>query len=476
MKLFDILNKLDINTEEKYKDINIYDISCDSKLINKSSLFIALNGTKFNGNVFINDAKKNGAVAVLTDEVKYQDIKENIFYIKNLRLRLSQIAYDFYRNQPSNIIAVTGTNGKTSVVNFCKQLWDLFNQESSVIGTLGIDSKIEFDFSIHNTTPDIITMHKILRILFNENIDNVALEASSHGIDQKRLDKIKVNIAIFTNLSQDHLDYHGDMESYFLTKTKLFTEILVNDGIAVINSDDIKSDELILMLEERNIKYIDFGKNADYFKILELSEENMKIKVNDEIYEINTSFVAEFEKYNLLAAMVAFYIMGFDLNKIVDLIPKIKNVKGRMHKILNNKNLNVYVDFAHTPNALKNVLKELNKIKKGELVLIFGCGGERDKGKREIMAKIAHKYADRTYITDDNPRNESAEDIRKDILKFHDQAIEIAGRDIAIKTALENLLENDILLIAGKGHEDYQIIGEKKYDFSDIDFVKKCLE
>lgn len=471
--------------------INI--LCCDSRLVKSTSLFFAIKGASSDGNKFIDDVINKGVKFIVTDDaesLKNPNIIANgvhITLVNDARVALSQAANILYPLLPQYMVAATGTNGKTSVVSYCRQLYTLLGASSCSIGTIGIECPKNFDLtpiqeildkSPALTTLDPVTFRYILHNLAKNNIRYVAFEASSHGLDQERLHGIKVDAACFTSFSQDHLDYHKNMDYYLLAKLKLFTDNLSQAGVAVLNSEIEQLDYIKSYLQERNIKFLTVGMNGD-LKII----DNTICTYNGQKYNFTTDIVGSFQATNLLIAVMMVHLTGFPFEQVISKLPQIKAVKGRLERVANS---NIFIDYAHTPDALEKSLLELKKIKseiysnRGSLKVIFGCGGNRDSGKRPLMGQVAAKIADRVIITDDNPRDEDPKFIRQQIIQgiiaITNRYIEINNRKIAITETINNLQEDDILLIAGKGHENYQIIGNKKLPFSDFDIAKEALQ
>jgi UDP-N-acetylmuramoyl-L-alanyl-D-glutamate--2,6-diaminopimelate ligase len=482
MTLAQLLKELEIdisNLEQGFHNKTIERITLNSKKIIKNSIFISLKGQSFDGNNYIEDALSSGAITILSDNQSLANVDKNIFYVQDLAINLVKIAQYYYNNLPGNLVAVTGTNGKTSIVNFVKQLYCLLKKPVATIGTMGsninlLDKVIKLD-STH-TTPDILSFYDVANRAKSSGCDNLIFEASSHAIAQKRIAGVKVKIAAFSNLSQDHLDYHQNMENYFAAKAKLFSNYLHNDGIAIINSDSEYAIKLADICKQRSINCFFYGKKALDLKLLPLNNEVINLLYKDHIYQFNFNLKGEFQLYNLLCAIAILLHNGFKISDIITQIPHLKAVEGRMEEIKIRDNFRVFIDYAHTPDGLENVLKSVAGFSKRKIILVFGCGGDRDKGKRSLMAKIASKYSDYIIVTDDNPRNEDPQEIRTQILNKinnKDNVIEIANRKAAIIKALNIAKQDDIILITGKGHEKYQIINNKKYFFSDSCIVKE---
>jgi len=448
-------------------------ISEDSREIAEEGIFVAIKGSSVNGEDYISKAIENGASEVVVDSKSSINIKDGIKLTKvdNPRRYLSQKSAELYPKQPKYLTAVTGTSGKTSVAFFFKELCKHIGFKSSSIGTLGVlCDNVDISFAETLTSPSAPHLHKALEELSNAGVNHVCVEASSHGLDQYRVASLKLKAAAFTNFSRDHLDYHEDMDDYFKAKMRLFNEVL-GDGIAVLNADIPQYQDLI-----KNCKnYISYGEHGKEIKLLSYDESSIAVTIKGEQFNVETDFAATFQKYNLLAAAGLVLAIGIEPKEITQAMEKVKIVPGRMHFAGEKNGAKIYVDYAHKPEALETVLKSLKTNCLGSLKLVFGCGGDRDKGKRSIMGSIAQTYADEVFITDDNPRTEDASSIRKEILESCSKAVEIAARGEAIRESMSNLHENDILVIAGKGHEEYQIFGDKKSHFSDFEEVQKNL-
>ncbi len=450
-------------------------IAADSRKVKQGYVFVALKGVKSDGAEFIQEALKNGAVAVISSEAPRQDVC--FIRHKNPHLALAKIAARFYPAQPRFIAAVTGTNGKTSVVNFCRQIWTELEKKSASIGTIGIiDGNGKFyDSGSSMTTPNPIILHEKIDALTRGGTEYLAIEASSHGLDQYRLDGLKISTAAFTNLTRDHLDYHGNMLNYLAAKKRLFSELVQPGGTAVLNADAADFPAIKNSAMARGCKIISFGKNGDniMLKKIETLESGQKIALNfnGENFSTRISLVGEFQAENILCALGIVHSSGFAPEKIMEVLPKIKSVPGRMEPVGNN----IFVDYAHTPDALEKSLKTLRPYAKEKLIVVFGCGGDRDKGKRVEMGKIAGFCANVVIVTDDNPRSENPATIRKEILAGAKGATEISDRKKAIEYAVSLLKNGNILLIAGKGHEKTQIIGNEIYPFDDVEIARQAL-
>ena len=469
------------SVDKNYKKIPVAGICFDSRKIKKSDIFFAIEGNKKSGRKFVEEAINNGAAAVVINKnEKIKNKKISTIKVENVRKSLSEAAANYYKKKPSKIVAVTGTNGKSSVADFFYQILDLCGKSAASIGTLGIVSK-KYNKKTNLTSMDPVSLHQNLENLVRRKINYVILEASSHGLDQNRLDNLKINTGMFTNLSRDHLDYHKNMKSYFNSKMYLFKNLL-NKNSHIITDEEIKEFKIIKRIsKKRKIKKFTIGANSGNIRILfnKYKEDKQIVKVlfNSKIIVFEVSLIGYFQIKNLLLAVLAAYSCGLNQNKIFNQINKIKPVSGRLECVANlNNNSKIIVDFAHTPDALEQALVALKKQFKKDIVIVFGCGGERDKNKRFTMGKIAKKYCRKIFITDDNPRNENPKKIRRDIFRgCKKNAEDIGSRKKAIGAAIEELKSNEILLVAGKGHEKTQDYGNKIIDFSDKKIIKKIV-
>ena len=474
-----LIGKLFNNIPKKFKHHEFRNLSFDSRNCKLKDIFFSIKGTNSNGNKFIKNAIKNGARTIISD-LNYQGLKNGVLYINssNVRKTLSYAGSKIYVKKPKNLVGITGTNGKSSVANFYYQILSQNKKLSASIGTLGIKSKL-YKKSFEITTLDPITLHRNLQIIKNKKINNVILEASSHGLKQSRLDHLRFNCSIFTNFSRDHLDYHKNYKDYLNSKLKLFKNLTKKNATVIFDNDLSTSKILKKICNLKKFKITTIGKkNSDLninriscFKDLQVVEFDYKKKK----YLINLKLVGKLQVKNILMACLAAECSGVKFSKIISNIHKIKPVEGRMEQIKTIKNgSKVILDFAHTPDALKSSLKNLKEqYPLNNLNIVFGCGGNRDKAKRPLMGKIANKYCEKVYLTDDNPRNEIPKKIRSQIKSkiSRKKLIEIPSRKNAILKAINNLSSGDILLVAGKGHETYQQYGSAKKSFSDREII-----
>ncbi len=451
-----LLKKLIKNLSKEKNRIDIKGLEIDSRKVKKDFIFFAVKGLKFNGEKFINEAVNNGAVVIVCSKnCKYTNKKILVIKKSNVRYFLSEISSKFYKDKPKNIIAVTGTNGKTSVADLFYQILKINKIPVASIGTLGIKSKNRIIKS-ELTSPDTILLHKSLEKIKKDRINNVIIEASSHGIHQKRMSHLNFKAGIFTNFSQDHLDYHKTMKSYLNAKLFLFEKILFNHKSIISDSAIPEFLKLKRIAKKRRLRLIDVNK--------------IKNKIPSQALKFT-----KFQIINLSMAIEAAKLCGLAEKKIFSSLKKIKDVNGRLELVKTfSNNVKVYVDFAHTPDALKKVLDTLKDFHGNNITLVFGCGGDRDIKKRPLMARVASENCKKIYVTDDNPRNEKPEKIRKEIIKNikNKNYFNVSSRKDAIKTAILNSKPNEVILIAGKGHETHQIYKKKIISFSDKKIIK----
>ena len=477
-----LLGNLIKSAGKKYKKIYVKNICFDSRKVKKNDIFFAIEGNKISGTKFIKQAIFKGASAIISSKgIKFENNKIPFILVKDVRKTLAEASSNFYKKKPPNIIAVTGTNGKSSVADFFYQLLTLNKISVASVGTLGIISR-KHKKKTHLTSMNPVFLHRNLQILAEKKVNNVILEASSHGLEQKRLDNLNIKTGIFTNLSHDHLDYHHDMKSYFNSKMYLFKNLLNKNSKIITDVDNKEFKQIKNIAETRKIKKITIGTKSGNIKILNNryreNKQIVKIFYNSKFFLLEIPLIGYFQVKNLFMAILAALNCGISQNKIFKQIKKIKPVPGRLECIANlNNNSKIIVDFAHTPEALEQSLIAIKKQFKKEIVIVFGCGGERDKRKRFTMGKIAKKYCRKIFVTDDNPRNENPKKIRNDIMKScRKLATNIGSRKKAIETAIKELEPNEVLLVAGKGHENTQDFGNKIKTFSDKKVIKEIIK
>jgi UDP-N-acetylmuramoyl-L-alanyl-D-glutamate--2,6-diaminopimelate ligase len=451
--------------------------------VDNNSVFVCIKGSKVDGHNFINKAIKNGAAAIIIEE-EFQLKSENIALIKvgNTKSALASIANIFY-GEPSrkiNLIGVTGTNGKTTVVNYIKDILEDYGQCTGVIGTLGYELREEQISveKINPTTPEALELQAVFNEFVNKGAENIVMEVTSSGLSKHRVDFCDFNIGLFTNLSQDHLDEHGTMENYKNEKIKLFHKC----NIGIVNIDDNVGKEII---EKSTCEILTYGiKEAADIRATEIEYNNDSVLFTVNLKNMNkrvrANIPGKFTVYNVLGSIGTCYALGLDIDRILNSISYIKPVSGRLEMIKNSSNKNVIVDYAHTPDALEKLLMMARDITDGRLITIFGCGGDRDKSKRKVMGMAAGILSDYCIITSDNPRNEDPlkiiEEIEDGMWRIDSKYEKIADRRKAIEKGLKLIKGDDLLIIAGKGHEDYQIIGNKKFHLDDREVVKEILQ
>jgi len=467
---------------EKAKgSVEITGLTVDSRCVHKGDLFVALPGAESDGRAFINDAIKAGASAVLTTPgVSIDNASFPIVEDTNPRRRYADMAARFYRQQPENQVAVTGTNGKTSVADFCRQLWQGMGLSAASLGTLGVRSEV-YGEPGGLTTPDPMALHSTLNTLSSHGVNYTAIEASSHGLDQYRLDGVRLKAAGFTNLTRDHLDYHKSEQGYFYAKARLFGELLNPGDTAVINIDSSWGAVLDDIAWARGLDKLTVGTSRD--AALQLVNQNISatgqqldVTFGGVRYEVDLSLIGGFQAENALLAAGLVIASGAGADQCFAELSNLTGVSGRMELIgVTAKGGAVYVDYAHTPAGLETVLQAARAHKPSKLHVVFGCGGDRDTGKRPQMGRVAGALADYVYVTDDNPRGEVPSAIRREIMAAVPEAKEIDNRGAAISEAMEALQDGDMLIVAGKGHEEGQQIGDTILPFSDIEVVKKLL-
>ena len=463
------------NINKNYKNFFFSSISFESKKIKKDHIFFAIKGNVVDGNKFIPMAIKRGSRIIVTEK-KVKEFKKGVLFIhsKNIRKLLAETSFKIYNKIPKNIIAVTGTNGKSSVVDFYYQILRLNSKKVASIGTLGVKSEAT-NFNLSNTTIDPITLAKVLTSLKNNKIENVIMEASSHGLEQNRLDGLKFNSGIFTNFSQDHLDYHKNLKNYLRAKLYLFENLIKERGNVVSDQTIPEFKEIKKVAQKKKLKLYSLEGSKNDFKILSHSflgeSQLLKIRYKNHILDVKLNLIGKIQLKNILMSIIVASNHNLSLDKIFNIIPKIKPIEGRLEKIGQIKNKSkVILDYAHTPEALKVCLLNLREqFPYKKIILLFGCGGNRDQNKRHKMGKIACTYSDKIYLTDDNPRYENPKKIRREIKKGikKTKVIEISDRAKAIKESIRDLKTGNILMVAGKGHEKIQDSGYKKIYFSD---------
>ncbi|MFT7575382.1 MAG: UDP-N-acetylmuramoyl-L-alanyl-D-glutamate--2,6-diaminopimelate ligase [Alphaproteobacteria bacterium] len=457
--------------------IEITSVTADSRYVAPGSLFAALPGSQIDGAKFVPDAVEAGASAILTGlKSDIGNLEVPVVRVADPRRILALLAARFYARQPENIVAVTGTSGKTSVADFTRQIFSALGRQSASVGTIGI---IKPDGSVYGslTTPDPVTLHMELAVLADEGVTHLAFEASSHGLDQRRLDGVEIKAAAFTNLGRDHLDYHPTIEQYFQSKQRLFDALLPGSGCAVINIDLPESEAITDICERRGLQMIRVGSGEVAEMWLRAQEpddfgQRLSIDYGGASYEVTLPLIGRYQGSNAMLAAGLALAIGEQPESVFAAMNVLQGVRGRLEVVSNIRGATVVVDYAHKPDALDAALDALRPFVGGKLISVFGCGGDRDRGKRPIMGEISANKADLTIVTDDNPRSEEPATVRAEILAACPDAVEIGDRYEAIAYAMMQLAPGDVLLIAGKGHETGQIIGDQVLPFSDHDAVE----
>jgi UDP-N-acetylmuramoyl-L-alanyl-D-glutamate--2,6-diaminopimelate ligase len=462
-------------------DLIITGLSSDSRHIKPGNLFAALAGTEADGAKYAESAVGNGAIAVVAArDAKLPDtLGVPVLVSDNPRRALAFMAARFHAPQPDIMVAVTGTNGKTSVASFVRQIWCVLGMSAASIGTVGIVSPSGTRKLAH-TTPDPVEIHAALKALSKEQVSHVALEASSHGLAQYRLHGVRFAAAGFTNLTRDHLDYHKTFEAYLDAKMMLFEEVLGEGASAVINAEMPDAEKIVARCEKRGLVVSTVGRNGTGLKLISASPEGfgqlLEIESREGNYRVYLPLVGEFQADNALMAVGLVVAAGGSEPHAIRALEQLRGATGRLELVATTEaGAPVFVDFAHTPDALEHALQSLRPIATGKLHVVFGAGGDRDPGKRPEMGKVAADNADVCYVTDDNPRTEDPGLIRAAIMAQCPDATEIGDRALAIHTAINGLDAGDVLVIAGKGHETGQTIGKKVIPFSDQEAVLASL-
>lgn len=459
-------------------NIVVTGISADSRAIEPGMIFVAIAGNKANGAAFAQDAVARGASAIVSAEAIEAQVPT--FRVENVRRALSLGAASFYAGQPETMIAVTGTAGKTSVASFTRQIWAHAGLAAAQIGTTGVISPKRNDYG-SLTTPDPVALHVLLAELAAEGVTHAAMEASSHGLDQSRLDGVKLSAAGFTNLGRDHMDYHSTVDEYFAAKMRLFDTLLPKGSPAVIFSDDVWSTKAVDAAKAAGHDVRTVGragsfltlKRVEHFRHKQLAE----IHIDGQIFEVHIPLAGDFQISNALVAAGLAISTGVAPKLAMSALERLVGASGRLELVGQTKQgAPAYVDYAHKPEALEHVLTSVRPFTTGRVIVVFGCGGDRDKGKRPIMGEIASRLSDVVIVTDDNPRSEDSATIRAEIMAAAPGATEIGDRAKAIRHAVALMEAGDTLIVAGKGHEEGQTIGTTVLPFSDHVEVRKALE
>jgi UDP-N-acetylmuramoyl-L-alanyl-D-glutamate--2,6-diaminopimelate ligase len=460
----------------------IQGLTFDSRAVGPGMLFAALPGTKIDGAKFVPQAIAAGAAAILVSRSHRFDPLPSVPTVRvdDVRRALALVSARYFARQPRTVVAVTGTNGKTSITVFLRQIWAKAGHRAASLGTIGLVSPNRTETG-NLTTPDPIRLHERLADLAGEDVTHLALEASSHGLEQRRLDGVRFAAGAFTNLTRDHLDYHPTLADYLAAKLRLFDTLLPKGAAAVADADQREAGQVKKIARERDLEYFSAGRLGDTLKLLSVTRmadgSRLLVEGFGGRHYVALPLVGQFQISNALVAATLAIATGVDATSALDALADLKGASGRLELVgVHPNGAQVFVDYAHTPDALANALKALRPHARRKLVVVFGAGGDRDPGKRPLMGQAAEGNADWLIVTDDNPRSEDPAAIRKAIIGGAPNADEIGDRRTAIRTAVAGLKEGDILLIAGKGHETGQEIGDRKLPFSDQDEAKRALQ
>ncbi len=480
MKLSEIL-PADAKVATPDADVEVGGVSANSRAIKRGDVFVAIEGGKTDGLNFIGNAVAGGAVAVVAQRRPDTQLPAEISFVQvgNARRALAVMAARFFSRQPQTIAAVTGTSGKTSVAAFTRQIWAALGHRAASIGTIGIVSPRGETYG-SLTTPDPVALHRSLDELAADGVTHLAIEASSHGLDQYRLDGLRIAAGAFTNITRDHLDYHPSFETYLAAKLRLFEELVEPDGTAVIEVDHEHAELVVRAARTRGLSIISVGRKATVIRLIESIvdgfAQTLHIEHEGKTFRVRLPLVGEFQVENALISAGLAIATGSDAASVFPALEHLAGAKGRLELVGANHGAPIFIDYAHKPDALAKALDALRSTATGKLVVVFGAGGDRDRGKRPLMGAVAAAKADRVIVTDDNPRSENAASIRAAIMAAVLDATEIADRREAIHFAISALRAGDVLLIAGKGHETGQIIGDRVVPFSDHEAVAAALK
>ena len=449
----------------------------DHRKVARGTVFGAFKGSRFNGEDFIADAIGAGAVAVVA---RPEATVQGAVHIADAEPRraFARLAAKFFAPFPETVVAVTGTNGKTSTVELTRQLWRMAGHHAASIGTLGVTTADD-QVSTGLTTPDIVTFLSNMAGLAREGVTHAAFEASSHGLSQYRTEGLPVRAGAFTNLSRDHLDYHGTMEAYLEAKLRLFTEVIDEDGAAVVWMDDAASARVAELASERGLRLFTVGMKGETLKLVKREPtqlgQTLTIEAEGKSFQVKLPLIGAYQAANALTAAALVFATGGAIGQTLENLSRVQPVRGRLERAAISKaGAPIYVDYAHTPDGLRAAIEALRPHATGRLITVFGAGGDRDRGKRPEMGAVAAELSDRVIVTDDNPRSEDAAAIRRDVLAGAPSATEIGGRREAIAAAIGEARSGDIVLLAGKGHEQGQIVGDKVLPFDDVTVAREC--
>jgi UDP-N-acetylmuramoyl-L-alanyl-D-glutamate--2,6-diaminopimelate ligase len=480
MKLREILPP-DAEFDAARADLDVGGVTADSRAVKRDDVFVAIAGGKADGLRFVAPAISAGAVAIVAERSPDMALPANVAFarVTNARRALSLMAAKVYPRQPRTIAAVTGTSGKTSVAAFTRQIWSALGLAAASIGTIGIVSPRGETYG-SLTTPDPVALHRSLDALAGDGVTHLAIEASSHGLDQDRLDGLRLAAGAFTNITRDHLDYHPGFDAYLAAKLRLFEVLLEPGAAAVIDVDHDHADAVVAAARARGLSIVSVGRSGASIRLVDAAidgfAQTLQIEHGGKDYQLRLPLVGEFQVENALVAAGLAVATGSNPDLVFPALENLQGAKGRLELVGTSHGAPIFVDYAHKPDALAKALDALRPYATGRLVTVFGAGGDRDRGKRPLMGAVAAAKADRVIVTDDNPRSEDAAAIRAAIMAAAPDAAEIGDRREAIRAAIAELRRGDVLLVAGKGHETGQIIGDRIVPFSDHDAVAAALK
>jgi UDP-N-acetylmuramoyl-L-alanyl-D-glutamate--2,6-diaminopimelate ligase len=458
-------------------DSRVTGFAIDHRKVAPGTVFGAFRGSVFNGEDFIPEAVRAGAVAVVARPGVAVEGAAHV-PAEEPRREFARLAARFFRPFPETVIAVTGTNGKTSSVELTRQLWRMAGHHAASIGTLGVTTADDRT-TTGLTTPDIVTFLSNMAGLAREGVTHAAFEASSHGLSQYRTEGLPVRAGAFTNLSRDHLDYHATMEDYFEAKMRLFAEVVEPDGAAVVWTDDPKSDEVAARARARRLRLLTVGARGETLRLAGREPtqlgQRLTVEAGGRTHKVELPLIGAYQAANALTAAGLVLATGGDLERTLACLPRVQGVRGRLERaVITRAGAPVYVDYAHTPDAIEAAVAALRPHARGRLILVFGAGGDRDVGKRPEMGAAAARLAECVIVTDDNPRSEDPAAIRRDVLAGAPGALEVPGRREAIAVAVAEAGADDIILLAGKGHEQGQVVGDRVLPFDDVAVAREC--
>jgi UDP-N-acetylmuramoyl-L-alanyl-D-glutamate--2,6-diaminopimelate ligase len=480
MKLREILPP-DAVFDARHAGLDAGGVTADSRAVKTGDIFVAIAGGKADGMRFVQSALAAGAAAIVSEQLPETPLPGDTAFVRvvNARRALALIAAKVYPRQPGVIAAVTGTSGKTSVAAFTRQIWSALGHRAASIGTIGVVSPSGETYG-SLTTPDPVALHRSIDTLAGEGVTHLAIEASSHGLDQYRLDGLRIAAAGFTNITRDHLDYHPTFEAYLAAKLRLFEALLDRGAAAIIDVDHDHADAVLAAATAHGLSILSVGRSGTGIRLVEAKIDGfaqvLRLEHDGKSFAVRLPLVGEFQVENALVAAGLAIATGSDAAALFPALENLTGAKGRLELVGSSRGAPIFVDYAHKPDALAKALDALRPYVTGRLAVVFGAGGDRDRGKRPLMGAIAAEKADRVVVTDDNPRSEDAAAIRAAILGEARGAAEIGDRRQAIRSAIAELRHGDVLLIAGKGHETGQIIGDRIVPFSDHEAVAAALK